>query len=133
MPVPNLLHPVDVILRIRRSDLTLMDEDFEEPIGKVARDEEITLPGQIYWQDQVWEMGNTGVQERTLGYCLFRTMDLQAASQGYTLEQGDQIIKIGNLDVNYYLYRFEHRGHYPQLGATLVKCWFAAEAPVREK
>lgn len=132
MPYPNLLHPVDVIFKLRRSDQTLMNT-FQEPVGKVTRDEEQTIKGQVYWQDQVYEAANVGISERTIGYILLRTKDVQATFGTITLKVGDQIVKIGNLDVNYYIYRFEYRGHYPKYGATLIKAWFGSKTPVKHR
>lgn len=135
MPVPTLPHPVNVTIQVRRSDLTKMDDDFQEPIGKVVRDSEIILPGQIYWQNQVFEAAKTGVQDRMTGYILFRWKDLTA--QSITLKVGDKITKIGNIEnmpaggPPFYIYRFEYRGHYPKLGATLVKAWFNSKQPVK--
>ena len=137
MPIPNLPHKVDITVEIRRSDTTVQDDDFQEPVGKVNRDDPVVLPGQVYWQDQVFEAASTGVQDRMTGYILFRWKDLTA--RNIVLKVGDKIIKIANIDPAtmpaggppFYIYRFEYRGHYPKLGATLVKAWFSSKAPVK--
>lgn len=137
MPVPNLLHPVDITMEVRRSDLTVLDDDFQEPIGKVVRDEEVVIQGQVQWKRSAFEAKNLGLQDDTIGYIFFRWMDL--INQNVSLKVGDKVTKIGNLEpatmpvggLPFYFYRFEYRGHYPKLGATLVKAWFSSKSPVK--
>jgi len=135
MPIPTLLHPVEIKIEIKRPDLTVQDKEFQEPIGKVVRETQITIPGQVYWQDQNFEGANVGVIDTMVGYALFRVVDLE--NKGIVLKEGDKIASVGKVadmpvgGPPFYLYRFQYRGHYPGLGATLLKAWFNSRAPVQ--
>lgn len=135
MTIPAILHPVQVKFRVRRTDLTLMDDDAREPVGKVNRNAEVTLTGQIFWQNKVWESEAVGLVPKTLGYVLLRRYDLTAV--GVNITEGDKIIQIGinnaALTEPYYIYRIMYRGHYQDTdGHSLVKVWFTDKKPSRQ-
>ena len=111
-----------------------MDEDAREPIGKPARTDE-NLVGQIYFQDQTWQSDREGLVDKTLGYVVFRTYDLDLAS--VTIAVGDKITAMGTgrgqISLPLYIYRFRYRGHHPdQGGFTLLKCWFTDRKPAKQ-
>jgi len=113
-----------------------MDDDAREPVGKVVRDAEIVLPGQVYWQDETFQSSREGLVAKTLGYILLRRYDLDIA--GTDIYEGDEIVKFGlyqaELDRTFFIYRLRYRGHYPDMhGHTLIKAWFTDKAPVRRQ
>jgi hypothetical protein len=119
---------------LKRQDRTLWDDDAREPVGKVARDAEVTLQAQISWRSEETKAASEGPNEFTEGYALFRRYDLDAA--GIDLEQGDQIASIGTGIYQrlgpWYLYMFQYRGHWDDVGGhTLVKAWFTSKSPNR--
>jgi len=80
------------------------------------------------------EQGAAGVSEQSTGYLLFLTADLKVAQ--IEVSRGDRIVQIGEGDnareVDYYVTKFQWRGHYPQHGGpTLLKAWFMDRQPSR--
>jgi hypothetical protein len=111
-----------------------MDDDAKEPVGKVYRDEDIDLYGQIYWQDETWQAAREGLVDKTLGYILLRRFDLNLCK--IDINEGDKIIQIGKnqaaVEKPLYVYRKRYRGHYQDTdGHSLVKVWFTDKKPGR--
>lgn len=132
MPIPNLLHPVTVVLRQKALADTAMDEDAREPIQVVERDDAVNIQGQPRFKS----LGMTasyhpgGVQVATEGYVLFRYVDLRA--QSITLAHGDRITNIGNIECDIYIERLEPTAPYPdQGGPTMVKAHCRDRVPAR--
>lgn len=135
--IPNLRHPIPVTIKIRRQDLTVMDEDAGEPVGRAVRDSNVTLDGQISWKSDVTDIEIGGKIYKVDGYVLFRIVDLAAESITPTqIGEGTKIVRMGTgtgqHDDAFYVYRTDRRGHYPdQGGATLLKVWYGRRRPVR--
>ena len=132
MPIPNLNHPVDVVLHQISRGTTFMDEDAREPVQHAARESSVTVPGQTRWVSAMEARpGRSGVAEDERGYVVFRAVDLTAES--VTLARGDRISKIGLEDCDVYITRIQPEGHYPdQGGATLFKAYFGDRQPSRQ-
>lgn len=141
MPIPNLLHPVPVLVQqINKvdqtvsSDGTWFDDDFREPVQHVADATagEIQVPGQVRWgMDEKLRATLTGAMAESDGYVLFRYVDLEAKS--IELKQNDRITKLGKIDVDVYIVGLRPEGHYSDIGgATLVKAFFKDRQPSRQ-
>ena len=134
VPIPNLPHAVPITMRLIDKANTLMDDDAREPVGKPVRTDK-NLIGQIYWQDQTWQSEREGLVDKTLGYILFRTYDLELASA--TIQVGDKVVSMGTgrgqVEIPLYIYRFRYRGwHSDQGGHTLLKAWFTDRKPAKQ-
>lgn len=136
---PNLLNPVPVYLRKKQVEQTaLYDPNLTEPVGQVARPQApVRLLAQVSSKGEDDPQPDAGgIVQRSDGYLVFRTADLRAAR--ITIEDGDQIVRIGDgaygRDVNYYVTRLAHRGHYSDAaGATLLKAYYQDRQPSRSK
>lgn len=136
MPLPRLIHPIPVVVRLRRKAASKMDPDAREPVGKVARSVKYNLQAQISWKRQKTDATSTGSETKTEGYILLRRFDLDAL--GIDINEGDKIETIGTgialVEGPFYITMIQYRGHYPgQGGHTLVKAWFNDKKPVRQK
>lgn len=133
---PRLIHPIPVKVRVRRKDLSLMDNDAREPIGKVVRDVSKDLIAQISWNKEQSEASPGGEVKKTEGYLLFRVIDLHNA--GVTLSSGDKITEIGTgiskqENLVLYIYRLDPCIYIPALGGHRgLKAYFGDKKPVRQ-
>jgi hypothetical protein len=132
MPLPNLIHPVPVVIRQIDKANTAYDEEYREPIQRVARRNNTTLPGQVKWaNDKRVQYTRGGNRYDADGYVLFRYVDL--ASVGITLNINDRFMEIGGLAVDVYIKHFQPQGHYPDAGGpTLVKAFFGDKDPAKQ-
>ena len=131
--LPNLIHPVPIIIQRLDTPNTVMDEEYREPVQKSARQADTTVQGQAQWarSETMMVRSRGGRQLDANGYVLFRYADLEAA--GITLQENDRFIKIGNEDTDVYIISLQPMGHYPSAsGATLVKAYFADRQPARQ-
>lgn len=133
MTVPNLIHPIDVVVRLLNREGTTNRDFFREPVGKAKRSRnDILVPGQVFDQDNINRTIETGLKEITEGYVVFRVIDLLRAEM--KLQVGDRIVSFGSDEllepVNLYFYRFRRKGHYRR-GRTLVHGWYADKSPTR--
>jgi hypothetical protein len=131
MVLPNLLHPVKIVISQWVAGTTIYDEDTREPIKQAARLATETIIGQVSWEikdDVVIYEGGTRLD--AIGYVLFRWVDLN--SKGVTLKRQDEIRKIGWQDTKLYIVGTKPAGHYTdQGGSTLVRAYFSDRAPSR--
>lgn len=132
MALPNLLHPVNVVVEQISKATTEYDPDTREPIQQAARSTRVTLQGQARWRSQMREEDlKGGAVEGADGYVLFRHVDLEAAS--VTLQREDRVASIGHVQTDVYFVRFEWLGHYgDQDGPTLLKAFFEDRGPERQ-
>ncbi len=131
MPLPLLIHPVDIVIETLSTQTTVYDDDFREAIQQAERGVAVTVPGQVKWAD---EEGMTvtrgGIQQSANGYVLFRYVDLQGLS--IELRENDRIISMGHVQTNVYIVGTTPMGHYgDQNGPALIKAHFADRAPSR--
>lgn len=131
MVLPNLIHPVPVIVQQKDDSSTFVDDDFREPVQQSARLVDVTVPGQIKWfnEDEL-QVNHGGVEVEADGYVLFRRVDL--AALGVTLNLNDRFIKLANVETDLYIVGFRPEGHWPdQGGSTLLKAFFRDRTPSR--
>ena len=132
MVVPNLIHPIDVVIEQKDPANTPQDNRAREAIQHVRRKPSVTVKGQPNWDAQKRvEFQKGGVRESSAGYVLFRKVDLDAAA--VTLDDGDRFKKMGHVEVDVYIVRLEWTGHYSDTdGPTMVKAHFADRQPARQ-
>jgi hypothetical protein len=131
MVLPNLIHPVTIIIEKLNTAGTIYDEDTREPIKQAAHAVPVPVRGQVSWdiKDEV-VIGEGGTRLEANGYILFRYVDLNSA--GITLSRQDRIKKIGWMDVDVYVVSLKPMGHYgDRNGASMVKAFFTDRAPSR--
>lgn len=131
MPIPNLIHPVPIVIEPIDKPNTEYDEDFREPIQLVARKATKTVPGQVMWSvDKRIQYTRGGNRYDADGYVLFRYVDL--VKEGVTLSISDRLVSIGGLTTNVYIQYFQPLGHYPDTGGpTIVKAFFSDKDPAK--
>lgn len=123
MPEPNLIHPVDIVLEQRDLSNTLFDEDTREPIRQVERVTQTTIQGQVLWDfHEDPKVTSAGLELGERGYILVKLADMSVL--GITLKQGDRIVSVGGVTVDLYVSRLRPMGHYPGLGATIMRAYF---------
>jgi hypothetical protein len=137
MPIPRLIHPIPVFLRkADREQTALMDDNLNEPVGQVRREQTpiklMAQHGNV--KDSAAMATEGGVNEKSDGYLLFLTADLNAAR--VTIERGDRVVQIGDGDVgrevDFYIVKLKYMGHYPrQRGPTLVRAYYEDRHPSR--
>ena len=128
MPVPNLQHPVDVVIeRVNRS-ATTYDTQAREPIRTVGRLPAITIPAQVQWTIRSPSMVPAGIVNQASGYLVARKVDLEA--KGYSPLVGDKITNVGCESTDLYVLYVSPMAHYPdQRGVTLYRIWFEDRRP----
>lgn len=134
MPEPNLIHPVEIKLERRDLVNTIYDEDTREPVRQLARKTESTINAQILWEFAAGPEANPGgVDLGERGYFLVKTSDMRASN--LTIKQGDRVIfpdPITPSDtIEVYVTRTRPMGHYPGLGATLLRVYFQDRSPAQ--
>mgnify|MGYP003155347939 CR=1 FL=1 len=131
MPLPNLVHPINVTIQKSNKASTVYDADAREPI-RVVRREAITISAQVSMRRTSPDPETGGLlSERVAGYLIARVKDLDALS--YSPKIGDKITTIGHRSVDLYLSQVEDLAHYPgQNGATLLKIYFEDRRPASD-
>lgn len=128
MPVPNLVHPLQVVISRKDAGATIFDADAREPIHEVARQADLTIPAQVsYNPTRTPEYQRIGANEKITGYLLFRRVDLTA--KGYDPKRGDKIVSLQGVAADLWITQTFPAGHYPGLGATLVRAFFGDRRP----
>lgn len=80
-----------------------------------------------------------GVEEESLGYIVFRFLDMKRAgvltltSDGdfdqFLIKRGDRVVYLGNRNVDFYVTGLKDFGHYPNLNQTLYQMNFGDRHP----
>lgn len=132
MPVPNLIHPIDVTVQREDKAATIVDADFREPVQKAARATEFTIKGQVRWgSDEKLDPQLGGPREESDGWVLFRYADLRAI--GEELKRGDRFTRLGLIDTDVYVVEVKPMGHWQdQSGATIMRAYFRDRQPGRQ-
>jgi hypothetical protein len=130
MPQPNLIHPVPIEIEQLDTANTIFDDDYREPVMQSKRKVKKKILGQVKW----WSSGNLdfsegGVQKEYTGYVLFRKIDLDA--QSITITSNDRVISINGAPYELYIINPVPAAFYPNLGPTLLKCYFSDRQPAR--
>jgi len=144
LPVPNLIHPVPVVLERKVEGSTLFDPVAREPVRQVWRlggGPGLGEPFEVEAQAD-FNRGNVrkpeyypgGVEEKWAGYLLFRVVDLLAwnlaeenpdGTLTIFVSRGDRIARIGRRSTSLYVAWFRDVAGYPdQGGLTLLEVQF---------
>lgn len=139
MPLPRLIHPVDVTVeRLTRSGL-VMDDDAREAVHgpRSSAAQTFVIPAQIKWDKQDNpDPEEGGTRQRSTGYILCRPTDLDTVlGTGQRLKREDRITAIGvNTGLDLYITGTGPMGHYPdQSGQSLIRYFFEDRKPVRQR
>lgn len=128
MPLPNLIHPINVMISPITPATTVYDVDAREPLRAVARLTSVTIPAQVSWSVRS-DMLPQGIAERASGYLTCRQIDL--ATMGYSPVPGDKIAGLGHSTSLVFVIHVEPLAHYPdQNGSSLVRLYFGDRRPV---
>ncbi len=138
MPHPKLLHPVAVTVEPLSNVGQIEDENLREEIQIVGRSVQIVINAQMEYRDKddyasAREMFDSrGLIVQTSGYFLIRVLDAQL--QSWTPQIGDRLVETGTgsnfpQQMDCVVVKIEPRAHYPNLGPTLLKCFFADRKP----
>lgn len=135
LPLPRLLHPILVKMRLIDKATTTYDHDAREPVGK-ARRVMTELYAHIMWKSLMYHSQREGGEIRADGYVLFLLRDL--SNLGIDIQYGDQIYQIGRppsqRNVNLYIEDIVPCGHNPNSGGhTMIKAMFTSKTPVRHQ
>ena len=132
MPVPRLIHPVNITVQREDKAATIVDEDFREPVQKAARKTEFIAKGQVHWgADEKLDPNFGGSREDSDGWVLFRYADLRAI--GEEVKRGDRFTKLGLIDTDVYVVEVKPMGHWQdQSGATIMRAYFKDRQPGRQ-
>lgn len=134
MVLPNLIHPVAVVVEPLARASSVVDDDFREPIQNASRPNRYTVKGQINWGfDDDNRPTFLGTESQSEGYVLFRFKDLRAAGIN-AIKQGDRFLSFGSgpnqQNVDVYVVKIKQMGHYPdQKGPALVRAYFQDRHP----
>ena len=133
MPIPNLIHPVAVVIEPIQRSQTIVDDDYGEEFESTDYGVPVTIKGQIKWgKDDKLRPTDLGAESGSDGYVLFRKVDLATLSLSDP-KQGDRISKLGTVNVDVYVVEVRHEGHYSdQSGPTLVKAYFKDRNPAKQ-
>lgn len=140
MPQPNLLHPINVVIEplANAANETIFDTNAREQVQIVGRKPTVRLAAQVEYRDFVQHgqadarYMHEGFVGEERGYILIRYIDARAKS--YTPRIGDRIVMIGEESLEpqsmmTYVHRLKPTIHYPRLGKTAVKLYFADRKP----
>lgn len=131
MPLPNLIHPVNIIVDRLDVSSTVMDDDFREPVSQGARIASVTVPGQVRWGKAEGLKGQpAGPSYEYSGYVTFRKTDLDALS--FMIKEGDRLKNLGSTATDVYVVGLQWLGHYPdQAGPSLLRAYFHDRRPAK--
>ena len=144
MVVPNLQNPVLItVSRIDKNE-TIWDEITRENLNIIKRRPNFNIDAQIVYRrvsakgsldgsDHIGQMnvGMGGIVENSDGYVIVRVTDLALKSLSINdVIAGDKIIKLGQIDVEYFILGKRPAAHYKdQGGFTLLLLFFEDRNP----
>ena len=141
MPQPKLHHPLNVVIEPLDTDSTIYDEHAREQIQVVSRSPSITIAAQVEYRDFVQHAqadasyDRRGIKAEERGYLLIRYIDAKYVENGpYVPRIGDKITMIGlgsetPQPMTAFVHRMKPTAHYPRLGKTMVKLFYADRKP----
>ena len=144
MPIPNLIHPIPVVLERKVEGSTLFDPVAREPVRQVWRlgggpglDVPTEAVAQVNFNQGKIKKPHYhpgGVEEKWMGYLLFRVVDLVGGGLATEnpdgtltlfISRGDRISRIGRRATSLYVAWFRDVAGYPdQGGLTLLEADF---------
>lgn len=133
MPIPNLIHPINVTFEFVEKEEMVVDSSARESVFGSRQLQSVvstvTLEAQVAWidkDDPRYE--GTGATEENTGYLTMRYYDISAAV--VDIERGTKIVAIEGMgSVSLFVTKKQPCGHYPGHGATLVRFYFADRKP----
>lgn len=137
MPLPNLIHPIQVTVESFDRAFAPFDKGTgEQPhSARAPRGSRFTIPAQLKWDRfNQWAPMPTGTRQLASGSITVRYVDLPT---GKTIKPGDRITAIGSgaggkQDLDLYITVEEPMAVWPdQGGPTLAKFRFEDRAPQR--
>ena len=134
--IPELIEPINVEIEQIDKTTTVASTGVSgrrEFVGNIQRKTKIVLSAQVAFSntDMITKFNQIGPDEQAKGYLVLRFIDL--ANKGVTLQKGDKIIKLGQLDVEYYLLHGtgDPAAHFSSIsGFTLFRMFFGDRNPV---
>lgn len=150
MAIPNLIHPVECVIRRKNSAATKQDPLAREPVRTLYRagdapntGVEVTLQAQVNWNDGKYQKpmraNGGGPELDSDGYILVRLVDLLTAGVAtdngdgtvdFGIVRGDRIVRIGRRKTNLFVSFFRDVAFYPdQQGGTLLEINFEDREP----
>lgn len=150
MPIPNLIHPVEVTFELLDRTETMYDDQAREPVrqvvrkGIVANSTSITIKGQVsfYYAGAKLDYPSyyrEGVVEGSAGYVSLRFKDMKKAGllildadgnfQEFKLKRGDKVVRLGARNVEFFVMGFKDFAHYPCLNQTMIQVNFEDRHP----
>lgn len=130
MPLPNLIHPIDIVIKPIDRASTTYDRQAREPVRTVKRAAaDVLIEAQVSYRGTMNpRLIPEGIAEQVAGYLLFRVFDLTEA--GYAPNIGDRITAIGLRTTSLFVLQNVDLGHYgDQNGASLVRVFFEDRRP----
>jgi hypothetical protein len=109
---PRLIHPVEVVIAQVDPGATVVDADFEQPVGEVVREPVTLRAQQRLTRGNMLRQGAAGADplSNAVGHLVFEVDALHAA--GVTLHVGDRITRIGGVEVDHRVLALEDRAPY---------------------
>jgi hypothetical protein len=151
MPLPNLIHPVRITIEQQAPELTVYDPRARGPVRQVARKganphtgDRFNLKGQVSYYFAGAKLDypvyrREGVEEESIGYIVFRFIDMRRAGvltftpegdfDEILIKRGDRIVYLGKRNVDFYVTGFKDFAHYPNLDQTLIQMNFGDRHP----
>ena len=109
---PNILFPIEVLIRPIAKAATRYDHLRREPVNTVTRATTVAIQAQVVWADRFRPIANmpftqpAGTDERQWGYLVVTKDDL--ASKAWVPQRGDEIIQMGTRIVQLYVINITH-------------------------
>ena len=151
MPLPNLIHPVRITLELMDRANSVVDPRARGPVRQIMRKganphsgERVTLRCQASYYFAGAKLDypvyrREGVEEESIGYVVFRFIDLRRADlltftpegdfDALSIKRGDRIVYLGHRNVDFYVTGFKDFAHYPNLNQTLIQMNFGDRHP----
>lgn len=127
---PELIEPVKITIQRIDENKTQYSGGISgrrEIINHVERLSDVVLDAQVVFLDAKvkTDYSQAGANEMIQGYCVVRYKDLSDA--GVQIKRGDKIVKVGQLDVEYYVTHTQGdaAAHFTSKNFTLVRIPFS--------
>ncbi|MFA5122971.1 hypothetical protein [Zavarzinia sp.] len=127
MPLPNLIHPVEIVLSRKDNAATVFDPHAREPVREVARQADLRIDAQVSYNPRGPEYDQIGPAEKVTGYLLMLQEDL--ADRSYIPKRGDRITSVEGEVTSLWITHVFNAGHYPGHGATMRRAYFTDRRP----
>lgn len=141
MSLPVLQNPISVIIEKIDKSKTNYNNRLRENVNIIRRKTPIAIDAQIVWKRSIssaskdglnfegsQNFGLAGISEESIGYFIVRFLDLNKLE--LVIEKGDKIIKLGQIDTEYFVLGTRPAAHYvDQRGFALLMIFFKDRNP----